>query len=251
MMLYALIGVVWGLVINQLACLLVCEYAPISLTSHCHTCKHTFLWYQRIPLFSYVLLAGRCPHCSSWIPLYHDSTVFLAVCSLYALSCYVDPNYFYAYMLFFTALLITFRTDIETMLISHAVTVYLIPGALVMSALRLLPISPFESMLGTVFGYLLLYGIMHLFVWVIKKQGMGWGDVNLLSFIGSCTGPMGCWVALLVGSLLGSLIGIILLTVGKRNTQSPLPFGPFLALGAMVYVLWQQDIVSCLFQTHL
>lgn len=251
MVLYALIGVVWGLIINQIAYLLVYEYASVSLGSHCFTCHIPFLWYQRIPLLSYSVMAGRCPHCHAFLSVYNEVTVLLAACCLSGFSCLIDSVYQVSYFIFFSALLVTFRTDIETMLISQAVTVYLIPLALFLSALRALPISLFESMVGAIFGYVLLYSIMRLFLWMTRIQGMGLGDVDLLAFIGAFTGPMGCWVALLFASLLGSLMGVLLLVLAKRDQKSPLPFGPFLALGALGYVMWQQEIVTCLFQTYL
>ena len=246
MMLF-LLGVAWGRFLNQIAYVLVNEYSPITQTSSCPDCQHNFDWYQRIPLISYFLLKGRCPQCHMLLsplnPLVELLTG-LAVCALYNGQV---QDYFLAYFIFFSALLITIRTDMETMLIARMCTLYLIPVGLLFSAFGLLPLSFFESMLGATVGYLLLYGMMRFFFSLTGKQGMGLGDLDLLALIGAFTGPSGCWIALLIGSTFGSIAGCILMLVAKRSKEAPLPFGPFLALGAMSYVLWQHQLLALLF----
>lgn len=246
MMLF-LLGVAWGRILNQIAYILVNEYAPITQTSSCSDCQYSFAWYQRIPLVSYLLLKGRCPECHSLLsplnPLVELLTG-LAVCALYYGQAHA---YFLAYFIFFSALLVTIRTDMETMLIARMCTLHLIPVGLLFSACGLLPLSFFESMLGSAVGYLLLYGMMRFFFSLTGKQGMGLGDLDLLALIGAFTGSAGCWIALLIGSTFGSLAGCILMLLAQRSKEAPLPFGPFLALGAMAYVLWQQQLLALLF----
>ncbi len=99
-------------------------------------------------------------------------------------------------------------------------------------------------MAGSLFGYLLLWGVAQIFYFLTKKEGLGLGDAELLAFIGSYTGIAGCWIALMVGSITGSLGGIIhLLTTRSKK----IPFGPFLAFGAMSYVLLQPLLLRIFF----
>lgn len=83
-----------------------------------------------------------------------------------------------------------------------------------------------------------------LFSWVTGKEGMGSGDPELIAFIGSFTGITGCWFSLLFGSIVGSMLGIGIMLVTKSNQLSTkIPFGPFLAFGALIFVLFQETIL--------
>lgn len=155
----------------------------------------------------------------------------------------IPHHYFFAYFIFFSALIVTIRSDLETMLISRFVTVFLLPLGLIFAALGLLPISLVSSMLGAMLGYGFLYAVGWFSRLMTGKEGIGQGDLELLSFIGAFIGPLGCWISLLLGSLLGSLIGIAYLgSTIKRDTK--IPFGPFLAWGAIIYVFFQKQIFS-------
>jgi leader peptidase (prepilin peptidase)/N-methyltransferase len=157
----------------------------------------------------------------------------------------IDMHYFFAYFIFFSALIITIRTDLETMMISRFMTLFLVPFGILCSMLGLLPISPVESIIGALLGYSILYCIAFLFYRRTGKEGIGQGDLDLLSFIGSCTGIYGCWISLLIGSVLGSLVGIIYILISKANKKNiKIPFGPFLSLGAICFVLYQHQLLK-------
>lgn len=160
-----------------------------------------------------------------------------------ALLIFVPLHYFFAYFIFFSALIVTIRSDFEMMLISRFVTIFLVPLGLVFAAFGLLPISLMMSMLGAMLGYGFLAFVAWLTHMIMGKEGIGQGDLELLCFIGAFIGPFGCWVSLLFGSLIGSFIGIIYLGSSmKRDTK--IPFGPFLAAGAIFYVFFQNQIFS-------
>jgi leader peptidase (prepilin peptidase)/N-methyltransferase len=172
----------------------------------------------------------------------------ITACSLTALLCAVPTDYFLAYFVFISALIVTIRSDLETMLISRLVTLFLIPLGVIFSALGLLPISPFDSIAGTLLGYGSLWLTATVFYWCTKKEGIGQGDFELLAFIGSFTGLLGCWMTLLIGSVAGSVVGIMYLCLSKKGRETRIPFGPFLAVGAIVYIL-AQEWVARLFLT--
>ena len=159
---------------------------------------------------------------------------------MYALFTLINPQYWFGYFLFFSALIVTIRSDFETMLISRYVTLFAIPIGWLLSLLGLLPITVMQSVLGTALGYAILLAIARFFSWITGKEGMGQGDLELLAFIGSFTGSFGCWIALLLGSVIGSLFGIGTMIILKRTQNVRIPFGPFLAGGAMLFVLYQK-----------
>jgi len=163
------------------------------------------------------------------------------------LYVYVPTHYFFAYFIFFSALIVTIRTDIETMLISRFVTLFLIPFGFLLTIFNLLPINLTESVIGTITGYLFLLIISTLFEKITGKTGIGQGDLDLLAFIGAFTGIAGCWASLTIGSIFGSLFGIIYLFLLNYPRDTKIPFGPFLAFGAISFVLLHDFIFTHFF----
>lgn len=158
----------------------------------------------------------------------------------------VNHHYFFGYFFFFSALIVTIRSDFETMLISRFATLFLIPISLLLCYANLLPLEVYDSIIGILFGYLLLALIRSIFFMLTGKEGMGQGDLDLLAFIGSCAGIMGCWAALLVGSIAGSIFGISYSLITNNKQSLKIPFGPFLAFGAIAYILWQPLFIKML-----
>lgn len=166
----------------------------------------------------------------------------ITAASFYAIVLWIDPYYWFAYFLFFSALIVTIRTDLEQMLISRYATLLLIPFGWILSAIDWLPISLYESVIGSILGYGILFCVGHIFTRITGKVGLGQGDLELLSFIGSFTGPAGCIMTLFIGSTLGAAIGIAYISLFKQNRATMIPFGPFLAMGAMMYALFQNGL---------
>ena len=157
-------------------------------------------------------------------------------------------NYPIGYALFFTLLGVTLFTDAWVMLISRYVTVYAIPAALCLSIMKLLPLSFGESLFGAFFGYTLLKVIAQLAQKHLKQEALGQGDIDLLSMIGAFTGWQGCWFALFIGSLLGSVFGILVQLRDRSSSfrHQQLPLGVFLSMGAMLYILFSKNIYQFL-----
>ncbi len=206
--------------------------------SFCPHCKTTLAWYDLIPVFSWLILRGSCRTCKQPISSLYPLIELLTACSFTALVALVDPQYWVGYSIFFTALLIIIRTDAETMLISRFTTLALIPVAYILSYWHLLPLTILQSFLGSIFGFTILWSIARLFYLWKNKQGMGEGDFDLLALIGAFTGITGAWVALFIGSILGSCLGIYLLWRGSKVENTQIAFGPWLCLGALAYCLY-------------
>jgi prepilin signal peptidase PulO-like enzyme (type II secretory pathway) len=105
--------------------------------------------------------------------------------------------------------------------------------------------------MGAILGFFLLASVRYGYYWYSGEHGMGDGDPELLATIGAFVGPMGCWLALMIGSCAGSLVGLgLFMRYGVAARKKPLPFGPFLAIGAFITVIFHQQIMlflaSCL-----
>lgn len=238
----------WGSFLNVLAYRLIQEQSIVKPRSFCPKCKHLIAWYDNIPVISWLLLRGSCRNCKQPISFLYPFIEILTAIVFSLLYVYIPLHYFFAYFIFFSALIVTIRSDLETMLISRYMTIFLAPLGILLSALDLLPISWQESVCGALFGYLFLFSINRIFKWWRNIDGIGEGDFDLLLFIGSFTGIIGCWASITLGSILGSLYGITSLfftqsdETSQLSLQTKIPFGPFLACGAIIFVLIQKTV---------
>ncbi|MCX5924420.1 MAG: A24 family peptidase [Candidatus Dependentiae bacterium] len=176
-------------------------------------------------------------------PLLSFSQIDFLVLPCFAQLWLNNSPFFSVYFFFFSALTITIHTDMEHMLVSRFVSLYLVPAGIFLSYARYLPISPIESAASAMAAYLFLFSINKIFYLIKKHDGLGQGDLELFAFIGSFTGLLGCWFTILFSSVLGTLTGCLYM-LWSRKTISMLPFGPFLAIGAMLFVLFEQWILA-------
>ncbi len=233
---------IWGSFLNVVAFRWMQNKSIITPRSYCPYCKRTIAWYDNIPVLSWVLLRAKCRSCQQSISWLYPCIELLTACSLVALYMSVPSVYFPAYFIFFSALIIIVRTDLEHMLIMQAMTLYLIPVAFALSYAQLLPISLCQSILGTSIGYGSLWSIAQLYYLLTKKQGLGSGDFDLVALIGAFTGIKGILCTLFIGSWIGSIISISYLLFTRKGMNTRIPFAPFLSAGAMVNVCLPDSI---------
>jgi leader peptidase (prepilin peptidase)/N-methyltransferase len=203
-------------------------------------CNHVLAWYDLIPVISWILLRGKCRYCQGFISFLYPFIELSTGIVLTGLLIIAPPHYWSSYLLLFTGLIIASRTDLETYLIPTHVTIYLIPFALIFAHYNYLPITLKEGVIGSFSAAAFLWLFAAGYEWLTGKKGMGEGDVDLLAMIGAFTGLSGWWFALTTGSVFATIFGILLYCTGKANRTTRLPFGPFLAIGAIIYVckLW-------------
>ena len=246
----ALLFLCWGSFLNVMAYRIlygVPFFGPNSARSRCPHCKQVIAWYDLIPVVSWLLLRARCRWCTAPISWLYPLIELLALLSLGGLYAYVSPHYWLAYGILFSALIITIRTDLEAFIILRPFTLGILPLGVFFSYFGLLPITSTSSILGAILGFFLLGSVRYGYYWYTGEHGMGDGDPELLATIGAFVGPMGCWLALMIGSCMGSLVGLCLFwRYGAEARKKPLPFGPFLAIGAFIAVIFQEQIMLLL-----
>ena len=237
----------WGSFLNVVAYRLIRRQSLFLPRSYCPHCRRTVAWYDNIPLISWILLQGRCRWCRKPISYLYPFIELLSVVLFTLLWISPVSDYFLGYFIFISALVVTIRTDLESMLVSRFVTLYLAPIGALLAYLQLLPLSASQSILGSSVGYGMLALIAYLFEYATGREGMGQGDLDLLACIGGFIGPMGCWFTLLIASVSGAILGIIYLHTTKQARTTKIPFGPFLAVGALIYIFWQEEILYFFF----
>jgi leader peptidase (prepilin peptidase)/N-methyltransferase len=239
----------WGSFLNVLGYRFI-SGENIIPRSKCIHCQTTLRWYELIPLISYFFLLGQCRTCHHTIsPLYPlievgtIASMWLLYESMPMPIGELTEN-FIAYFIFFSALIVTIRSDFETMLISRLVTLYLIPVGFLFSYFGFLPIDLTTSLLSAVGGFAGFSLFAYLFKKIRGHEGIGEGDIDLIAFIGAFTGPVGIWISVMIGSITGSIFGLGFMLITGQKKSVRIPFGPFLAIGAMIFVIYQRLILQ-------
>lgn len=210
----------------------------VSPRSRCPQCLAPIRWYQNIPLLSYALIRGRCANCHAPISLRYPlvealtGILFLLVFLRYGLHPVT-----LIFWLFAAALVAITFIDLDHQIIPDVIS---LPGIAVgfICSFAVPWMTWLDSLLGIVLGGGSLYLVAVGYELLTKKEGMGFGDVKMLAMIGAFLGWKAIFPVIFLSSLAGTLVGVPLMLIRKADGKLAIPFGPFLALGALVMVLW-------------
>ncbi|HCN45665.1 MAG TPA: prepilin peptidase [Pseudomonas sp.] len=211
-------------------------------SSHCPHCQHRIRAWENLPLLSYLLLRGRCSACKTRIsPRYPLVELASAGLTVFAAWHFGVSASAVAFMLLSWGLLTLSLIDIEHQLLHDALVLPLLWLGLIVNAFDLfVPLD--QALWGAVGGYLVLWSVYWLFRLITGKDGMGYGDFKLLAMLGAWGGWQILPFTLLFSSLLGAVIGLILLRAKGRHASTPIPFGPYLAFAGWIALLWGGQI---------
>ncbi len=251
------IVIVFGLLIGSF--LNVCIYrvpeglSIVSPGSRCPACGTDIKFYDNIPVISYIFLMGKCRSCKAKVSARYPFIEFLNAL-LYAVVLnrfgMDSPWILFVYLFFVSTLIVIFFIDLDHQIIPNSITYPGIPIAVILGS-TILP-DPFmrTELLGlkaSVIGFVAGGGFFYLVAvagkMVFKKDAMGGGDIKMMAMVGGLLGWKGVILTTFGGSLLGSIIGVILIKLKGREWGSKIPFGPYLALGALISLLWGQEIL--------
>ena len=240
----ALLGLIVGSFLN------VCIYRIprreniVFPPSHCPNCRQPIKPYDNIPLLSYLLLRGRCRGCGGRIPLRYPvveaaaGVGFAAIVGRYGIN-----SSSLLYLIFFSVLLVLAFIDLEHQILPDVITLPGIPLGLLLGLL--LPQARFlSSALGLLLGGMLFYLVAFL-----SRGGMGGGDIKLAAMIGSFLGWQKLVLTIFLASVSGSVVGAMMVALrlkGRKGEEvdTAIPFGPFLALGATLSLLWGGRLIE-------
>lgn len=220
------------------------RYDLAQPASHCPHCGHAISAWENVPLVSWLVLRGRCRHCRAPIGWRYPLVELLgALAAAAAVWCFGPTWQALAAAGFLWCAIALAFIDLDTRLLPDALTLPLLwAGLLVNLHGTFVPLP--DAVLGAVAGYLVLWSIYWLFKLLTGKEGMGYGDFKLLAAIGAWLGWTALPLVLLLASLTGAVVGIALKTLGRLEQGQPLPFGPFLAAGGAVALLWGADLLQ-------
>jgi leader peptidase (prepilin peptidase)/N-methyltransferase len=237
-----LVGLVVGSFLNVLIHRLPRGESVAVPASHCPACGADIRVYDNVPLISWILLRGRCRDCKAGISARYPA-IELANGALWSLAflrarSFVDLA---EMLLLLSSCIALLAIDAEFQLLPDAIT---LPGTAIGLALAAFPGG--RSFLSALLGAAIGAGALWLVRFVYEKlqgvEGMGLGDVKMLGMVGAFLGPWGVLLTVLLGSVAGSVIGLAMLAIRRGDMKTRLPFGVFLALGAMVSVFLADDL---------
>ena len=212
--------------------------------SRCPHCGHQVAWYENIPVLSYLFLRGRCAECKKPISLRYP-VVELVCAALFAFCLGRDglTATGFAWCGFSAALLALALIDWDTTFLPDSITLPLLWAGLIASALQWTSVPLQQSLWGSVAGYMSLWLIFWAFKLATGKEGMGYGDFKLFAALGAWFGWQALVPIILMASVVGAVIGIALKINSKLREGGYVPFGPFLAGGGFVSLIWGPQAV--------
>ena len=214
--------------------------------SFCPVCRKMIVWWQNIPVLSWLILGGKCANCKTPIPVRYPATelitALLAMCTYAVYGLSIEGVLIFVSI---SALIVISFIDYDYLIIPDTISKPGIVLGLIFAAangyfgfVR----EPFNSGLidafwGLLSGAGLLYVIAKTYEWLRKEEGLGFGDVKLLALSGVFFGAKCCIYTIFVGSVIGAIFGVAGILFLKRGLRQEMPFGPYLNVATVLYLL--------------
>ncbi|MFV3412160.1 prepilin peptidase [Pseudomonas nitroreducens] len=223
-------------------------YNLILPNSQCPHCSHEIKPWENIPLVSWLALGGKCSSCKA--PISKRYPLVELACGV--LSAFIAWHYGFGWqagaMLLLTwGLLAMSMIDVDHQLLPDALVLPLLWLGLIVNHFGLFT-NLGDALWGAVFGYLSLWSVYWLFKLITGKEGMGYGDFKLLAMLGAWGGWQVLPLTILFSSLVGAVLGVIMLRLRNAETSTPIPFGPYLAIAGWIALLWGDQITATYLQ---
>lgn len=235
---FFILGTIIGSFLNVCTYRLPKKESLLFPSSHCPHCCAPIKFYDNIPLLSFLILKGRCRQCKTKISWRYFSIELLN--GLFYLFLYLKFGLSFklaAYLVLTSSLIVVTFIDFDHKIVPDKITLPGIILGLIFSFFT--PITFIDSLLGTIISGGLFYLIA-----AISRGGMGGGDIKLVAMIGAFLGIQKILLTIFVSAFIGSIVGITLMILKKKKRKDALPFGPFLALGAMISIFWGTQIIN-------
>lgn len=247
--LFSLFILIFGLIVGSfLNCViyrLEQKQSFLKGRSYCPKCKHQINWYDLIPIFSYILLFGKCRHCKKPISLQYP-LVELATGLLFLVQFQPEHIIKTCYLLFVSCFLIViFVYDLKYYIIPDRIIFPVIGVALAYDLFRLLTgdysLSQFLNIIYAGFWPALFFFLLFA---ISQGKWLGFGDVKLAFFMGIFLGFPKILAALFLTFFIGAIIGVGLIIIRVKKIKSEIPFGPFLITGTYLAMFWGEGIIN-------
>lgn len=211
--------------------------------SHCPNCGAGIKFYDNIPLLSYLILRGKCRNCEASISYRYPLIELLTALASLMLMIHFGPTLSYlVYLILVSSLIVITFIDLDHRIIPDVISLPAIPLGL--AASFVLPnLNWIDSLIGIVAGGGMLLLVAVVYEALTGQEGMGGGDIKLLAMLGAFLGWRGVLFTIMASSILGTVIGGGLMVLGGKGRKFAISFGPFLSLGAIIYLFWGELLI--------
>jgi len=242
--LVAVCGAIIGSFLNMLIYRLPRNISTVMGWSRCPNCRTNIALYDNIPIISYLILLGRCRRCKSPIsPRYPVVELLNAGCYLLFLCLDGITPVFFAHCYLASSLIVIFFIDFEFQIIPDKI---ILPGIAVglLSSVFINPPGIVNSFIGFLVGGVSLLAVAYLGEWMFKKEAMGGGDIKMAAMMGAFVGWQKILLIFLGGAVIGLIASIIWMIISQKvRSKRLIPFGPFLAIAAMLVITVGDQII--------
>lgn len=234
-----LFGLVFGSFYNVVGLRVPQKESIVHPPSHCPKCQRRLTVLDLVPVLSYVFLGGKCRSCGnkiSWVyPFIELMTGVLFAFAYWQLGWGIE---LIVAFFFISLLVIIVVSDLAYMLIPDKVLIFFLPLLAIGRVLS--PLTPWwDSLVGAVVGFGILYIIA-----VLSNGGMGGGDIKLFFLIGLVLGTIDTLLTLFLAAVIGMIVGITVLSKNKQGRKTPIPFGPSIALAAVIVYFYGDLLIN-------
>jgi len=239
------LGAVVGSFLNVCIARLPHRKSLVRPHSHCPKCDAPIRWYDNIPLISFIILRAKCRNCGSPISWQYPMVELLtAILFVILMRRFTNVVALMIYAAFTSSLIVISFIDLKHYIIPDQISLPGIPIGLAVSFLpahlaggQLVSGSFLDSLIGCIVGGGTLYLVARFSLIAFKKEGMGGGDIKLLAMVGAFLGWKFTLMTIIVGSVLGAAVGVTLILLRFKTRSEYIPFGPYLAIGALLSLL--------------
>lgn len=216
--------------------------------SACPKCNHKITALENIPVISYLFLKGKCKNCSTPISVRYP-LIELFTGLTFALCAY---HFGFGYPLLFALIITAYFIamsfiDIDHQILPDNMTIPLLWLCLIIAIFNTyIPLQ--DAVIGAAAGYLSLWSVYWLFKLVTGKEGMGYGDFKLLAVIGAIVGWQKLGIVIVLSAGVGAVIGGLMIAFQNKNSQTKIPFGPYLAAAGWITFLWGDILLESYFE---
>ncbi|KTC39692.1 methyltransferase, partial [Pseudomonas putida] len=209
---------------------------------------HKIRAWENIPVVSYLMLRGKCSSCRAKIslryPLVELATGVLSAFVVYHFGLGWEAA---AFLVLTWGLLAMSLIDADHQLLPDVLVLPLLWLGLIVNGQGLFT-NLYDALWGAVAGYLSLWLVYWVFKLITGKEGMGYGDFKLLAMLGAWGGWQILPLTILLSSLVGAVLGVLMLRMRNAQTNTPIPFGPYLAIAGWIALLWGDQITTSYMQ---
>lgn len=219
----------------------------IKPASHCENCNHELKWYENIPVFSYLYLRGKCSECKTKIGFFGFILEILGGISFVLAYLAFGFSLETVFVLAITAILLLiggFDYKTNTILDIFWIIFLILSGGLFAYRVLILNYSFNSYLIGVLVGFIFFMSIKVIGKLILGGDCLGGGDVILMSIAGLILGWDGLLLSVLIASVLGSIIELTLIKLGKKDRDSEIAFCPYLVLGIFVALLYGNPIIE-------